>query len=94
MIRKAIPFPFNSTGEDGINSKILKSVLVDLQAKTMKSASDKNNPAHCAPVVSIEIRYAIRMDIIPEVPPDIKAVFAFGPIKITEIIPQEIKKTP
>jgi hypothetical protein len=94
MIKKAIPFFFSNGLSERISSKILNSVLVTRHEKTMNSAVDKTIPAAAAPGVPIEIKCPVMIAATPDVPPDINAVFALEPMKITAVIPQQIKNIP
>lgn len=94
MIRKAIPFPLRSGSWDGINSKIVKRVLVDLQQNTQKRTKDKKRPKKGAAYTPFEAKYERRIANNPEVPPDIMAVFAFFPMKVMAVIPQSMRNTP
>lgn len=95
MIRNAIPFPLSSSfAEEEINSKIRKSVLADRHENTMSNAKGTNSAASMLAVEGSWFKYAIAREITPDMPPDTKAVFAFMPMKMTETIPQAIKKNP
>jgi hypothetical protein len=94
MIRKAIALGFASELFSEINSISLKSVFVERHEKTQNNASGIRMAIITSGMLCNEYKYPTNIEITPEVPPDIKAVFAFMPIKITDPIPQLIKKNP
>jgi len=94
IMRKAIPLPFSAGSDDGRSSKILNKVFADRHENTMNKAKDKISPANGPHRCPIEHKYAMNKDIAPDIPPDINAVFAFFPIRITALIPHNIRNMP
>jgi len=94
MTKKAIPLPFNSGDDSGMSRKTVKSVFVDLQANTQNRAEVTKIPVKLAYGVWVEMRYPTKMEMEPAIPPDMRAVLAFKPMKITDTIPHKMRNVP
>ena len=94
MIRKAIAFLFTSRSFTEISSISLKNVLVDRQEKITNNIKGISNAAVKNAMLFMQQKYPVNIETTPEVPPEIKAVLALGPINTTEVIPQQIRNTP
>jgi hypothetical protein len=94
IIKNAMPFPLRSCDWFLSISNTENSVFVALQANTTDRARVRINPPIRAHDCIWLIKEAIKRLRAPELPPEISAVFAFLPMKITAIIPHKIRNRP